>query len=281
MDKTILYRSSTLHYREEGEGFPVLLLHGLAEDSALWEPQIASLRKDYRLIIPDLPGSGRSPLPGGNLSSHPGEPGSFGGTPSIDELADAVKALCDKAGVGQCILIGHSMGGYVTLAFAQKYPDRLRAFGLFHSTAYADSEEKRATRRKTIDFIRKNGSPAFIRQSVPNLLAETTREKHPGIMKELIDRYSSFQPESLVYYLEAMIARPDRTSVLQRFAGPVLFIIGGQDNAVPLEHSLQQCHIPTLSQVYILENAGHMGMLEDPSRSNRFLQSFINFTLHS
>lgn len=268
MDKTIIYRSSPLHYREEGEGFPVLLLHGLAEDSALWEPQIASLRKDYRLIIPDLPGSGLSPLPGGS-------------EPSIDELADAVKALCDKAGVGQCILIGHSMGGYITLAFAQKYPDRLRALGLFHSTAYADSEEKQAARRKSIDFIRKNGSPPFIRQSVPNLLAESTREKHPGIMKELIDRYSGFQPEALIYYLEAMIARPDRTSVLQRFAGPVLFIIGGHDNAVPLEHSLQQCHIPALSQVYILENAGHMGMLEDPSRSNRFLQSFINFTLHS
>jgi pimeloyl-ACP methyl ester carboxylesterase len=269
VDRTIVYKSSVLHYREEGEGFPVLLLHGLAEDGALWDTQMTFLRKDYRLIIPDLPGSGRSPLPGAY------------GEPSIDELADAVKTLCDKAGVGQCILIGHSMGGYVALAFAQKYPDRLRALGLFHSTAYPDSEEKKASRRNTIDFIRKNGSSAFIRQSIPNLFSENSREKHPALIKGLIDRYSGFRPEALIYYQEAMIARPDRTSVLRQFAGPVLFIIGGQDNAVSLDHSLRQCHIPALSQIYILENTGHMGMLEDASRSNRFLQSFINFTLHS
>jgi pimeloyl-ACP methyl ester carboxylesterase len=267
VDKTIVYKSQNIYYREEGEGFPVLLIHGLGEDSALWDEQIACLGKEYRLIVPDLPGSGRSPL--------------MSGAPSIDELADAVKALCDKAGVGQCILIGHSMGGYIALAFAEKYPDRLRAFGLFHSTAYADSEEKIATRRKTIDFIRKNGSPAFMRQSVPNLLAESTRQKSPAILNGLIDRYSGFQPESLIYYQEAMIGRPDRVSVLQHFAGPVLFIIGGQDKSVALEHSLQQCHIPVLSHIHILENAGHMGMLEDSPRSNRILQTFINFTFHS
>jgi pimeloyl-ACP methyl ester carboxylesterase len=100
-------------------------------------------------------------------------------------------------------------------------------------------------------------------------------------MNELIDRYSGFQPESLIYYLEAMIRRPDRVSVLQHFTGPVLFIIGEQDKAVPLEHSLRQCHIPALSQVSILENAGHMGMLEDGQRSNRILQIFINFILYS
>jgi pimeloyl-ACP methyl ester carboxylesterase len=275
VDKTLVYQSSTIHYREEGEGFPVLLLHGLAEDNALWDAQVASLRKDYRLIIPDLPGSGLSPLPG-NTSSLPGN-----GSPSIDDLADAIKALCDKAGVGQCILIGHSMGGYVTLAFAQKYPDRLRGIGLFHSTAYADSEEKKAVRRKTIDFIRKNGSAAFIRQFTPSLLSDNTREKHPEILQGWIDRYSGFQPEALIYYHEAMISRPDRVSVLRDFAGPVLFIIGAHDNAVPMEHALQQCHVPSLSQVYILENTGHMGMLEEPSRSNRILQTFINFTLHA
>jgi pimeloyl-ACP methyl ester carboxylesterase len=267
VDKSIVYKSLGIHYREEGEGFPVLLIHGMGEDSAIWDAQINSLGKDYRLIVPDLPGSGKSPL--------------LSGEPSIGELADAVKVLCDKAGVGQCILIGHSMGGYIALAFAEKYPERLRAFGLFHSTAYADSEEKVVIRQKAIDFIQKNGSPAYMRQSVPNLLAESTRQGRPAILNGLIDRYSGFQPESLIYYQEAMIRRPDRVLVLQHFTGPVLFVIGGQDKSVPTEHSLQQCHIPLLSHVHILENAGHMGMLEDSQRSNRILQTFINFTLHS
>jgi pimeloyl-ACP methyl ester carboxylesterase len=266
VDKVIVYKSLNIYYREEGEGFPVVLLHGLGEDKAIWDAQTACLGKDYRVIVPDLPGSGQSPL--------------LAGDASIDELAGAVKAVCDKAGVGQCILIGHSMGGYIALAFAEKYPERLRAFGLFHSTAYADSDEKKAARRKMIDFIRKNGSPAFLRQSVPNLLADSTLSQHPEILNGLIDRYSGFQPESLIYYQEAMIGRPDRVGVLQHFAGPVLFVIGQQDKAVPIEHSLQQCHVPVLSQVHILENSGHMGMLEDSTRSNRILQTFINFTLH-
>jgi pimeloyl-ACP methyl ester carboxylesterase len=267
LDKTILYKSLTIHYREEGEGFPVLLIHGMAEDSALWDTQTDHLANDYRLIVPDLPGSGQSSL--------------IPGLPSVDELADAVRAICDQAGVGQCIMIGHSLGGYITLAFAEKYPGRLRAFGLFHSTAYADSDEKKLNRRKMIDFIRKNGSPAFVRQSFPNLLADGTRKDRPAILNGLIDRYSGFQPESLVYYQEAMIRRPDRVTVLQNFTGPVLFVIGEQDKTVPPEHSLQQCHIPVISHVHILEKAAHMGMLEDGVRSSRVLRSFINFTLHS
>jgi pimeloyl-ACP methyl ester carboxylesterase len=219
------------------------------------------------MIVPDLPGSGRSSL-------LPGEP-------SVDAMADAMLELCDHAGIGQCIMIGHSMGGYTALAFAEKYPGRLKAFSLFHSTTYADSEERVTVRKKMIEFIEKNGSPAYIRQSIPNLLAESTRKDRPGILDGLIARYSDFKPESLIYYQEAMIRRPDRTTVLRQFAGPVHFVIGSQDITVPPEHSLQQCHIPALSQVDIIEGSAHMAMLEDSDRTNKALTSFITFTLQT
>jgi pimeloyl-ACP methyl ester carboxylesterase len=281
MDKTVLHRSSTVFYRTEGPGntslptranlsaptrdteaaIPLLLLHGFAEDGTIWNGQVEYLKKNHPILVPDLPGSGRSSL--------------LSGPTSMEELADAIKAVLDAEGVGQAVLIGHSMGGYIALAFAAKYPERLRACGLFHSTAYPDTEEKKAARRKGIDFIRKSGSAPFIRQSIPNLFSETSRKEHPRMVAGLVNRYSDFNPDSLIHYYEAMIGRPDRTASLIRSAGPVLFIIGEQDSAIPIGSVLPQTHLPSSSDIHILGNAGHMGMLEDSQRSNIILEKFL------
>jgi pimeloyl-ACP methyl ester carboxylesterase len=241
-----------------------MLLHGFAEDGTIWDQLTVSLKDNFRLIIPDLPGCGKSPLPAIPEADT-----------TLDDLADPIIALLDEEGIQQAILIGHSMGGYITLAVAEKYPDRLKAFGLFHSTAYADSDEKVTGRRKSIEFIRKNGAPAFIRQSTPNLFAESTRKERPELINSLIDRYVSFDPDTLIHYQQAMISRPGRTHVLQQFTGPVLFILGEQDALIPLQSGLQQTHMPRLSHIHILENAGHMGMLENSDGSRRILHDFL------
>ena len=172
-------------------------------------------------------------------------------------------------------MVGHSMGGYITLAFAEKYPENLSAFGLFHSTAYADSEEKKTIRKKSIDFIIKNGAAEFIKQYTPNLFSDHTKRDHPEMVEEFIRMYDNFNPSSLVSYYEAMMQRSDRSNVLRNFGGPILFIIGENDNAVPFEHSLQQSHIPELSYIHILKNAGHMGMWEASDEANNYLTAFI------
>ncbi len=241
---------------------PLVLLHGFAEDSAIWETQVDYLKETRPLIVVDLPGSGGST----SLSENT----------SMESLAEAVKTILDNENILECIIVGHSMGGYVTLAVAEKYPDRLKAFGLFHSTAYADTEEKKAARRKGIDFIRRNGTASFIKQSTPNLFSETSRTEHPQWIATLIDRYAGFDPDSLISYYEAMIRRPDRTHVLQQFPRPVLFIIGGQDNTIPLQISLQQSHMPACSYIHILEKAGHMGMMEESIRASRLLEEMLN-----
>lgn len=252
-----------LFYRDKGAGAPTLLLHGFAEDGTVWDNQAGTLSTACRLIIPDLPGSGRSPA----LT-----------TPvSIEALATTIKDLLDKLKIDQCTLIGHSMGGYITLAFAALYPERLNAFGLFHSTAYPDSEEKKATRRKAIDFIRTNGAAPFIRQSTPNLFSIHTREHQPELIETTIAKYSGFAPGSLIAYYEAMIARPDRTDVLRQFTLPVLFIIGQDDNVIPVQQTLQQSWLPSISHLHILKNAGHQAMLENPEKSTQLLREFINF----
>ena len=263
MDKTITYDGGTLYYRDEGSGEPLLLVHGFAEDGAIWDKVSAGLRSACRLLIPDLPGSGRSSLPANAMS--------------MESIAAALKNLLDQEGIDRCVLIGHSMGGYITLAFSELYPERVKAFGFFNSTAYADSEEKKAGRQKSIAFIRQHGAAPFIRQSTPNLFAPETQERRPELIEEMIQRYSGFSPESLCVYLEAMMQRPDRLSVLERFDGPILFIVGEKDQVIPLEQSLRQCHLPRVSLVHILPTSGHMGMLEDAEAASRIIQSFLNF----
>ena len=275
MDKTIVGKGHSVFYRDEGSGIPVLLVHGFAEDGAVWEMVAArlatglaaGLASGCRLLIPDLPGSGQSPLPPHGLS--------------MESLAETLKDLLDREGIDRCVLIGHSMGGYINLAFIEQYPERVLAFGFFHSTAYADTAEKKANRRKSIAFIQEHGAALYIRQSTPNLFAPETRQLNPGIIEDMIRRYSGFAPESLIAYLEAMMKRPDRISVLEQFPGATLFIIGEKDPIVPLEQSLRQAAIPRLCHVHMLSTAGHMGMLEDAPGGSHAIQSFLNFIIHS
>lgn len=280
MDKTVRVAGGDLFYHDLGVGIPVMLIHGFAEDGAVWGEVAKRLSTMCRVLVPDLPGSGRSAL------SDNGQPASSadGGRThrpaaavTMESLAAALKGLLDLLEIDECVLIGHSMGGYISLAFAERYPERVKAFGFFHSTAYADSEEKKANRRKSIEFIQEHGAAPYIRQSTPNLFAASTREKRPALVEEMIRQYQAFPAASLVAYLEAMMLRPERLRVLESFPRPILFIIGEQDQVVPPEQSLKQAHLPRIAQVQLLPEAGHMGMLEDAEAGAGMIQQFVNF----
>lgn len=262
--KQFSYEGSPVYYRVEGKGNTVFLVHGFGEKGTVWEEQIAALKDEFRLIIPDLPGTGNS----GKVDDM-----------SMEGLAAVLRALAEEEAPGdKIVVIGHSMGGYITLAFAEAYPQLLSGFGLFHSSALPDSEEKKATRRKAIGFIREHGSAAFFRQSTPNLFAPATREEKPVLIDEFIDELGNFSPEILVSYYEAMMERPDRTDVLKNAACPVLFILGQHDTAVPFEDGLKQVNLPKKSYIHVLRQSGHMGMLEEPEKSNHILKDFLRAT---
>lgn len=261
--KYLLTQHKHIWYRVTGTGKPVVLLHGFAEDSSVWKYQEKELSEKYQLIIPDLPGSGRSEMTDDM---------------SIEGMAECIhQLLCSELGndASSVTIIGHSMGGHITLAFAEKYPTMLGAFGLFHSTAYPDSNEKKIARQRGIEFIRKHGSYAFLQQSTPNLFAEVYRTKNASSINDMIEQYKDFDPTALTTYYEAMIQRPDRTAVLRSFSKPVLFIAGKVDKAVPFEDSMKQCHLPQLSYIHMLENSAHMGMWEETGKTNTALTMFL------
>ncbi|HKP32750.1 MAG TPA: alpha/beta hydrolase [Chitinophagaceae bacterium] len=241
---------------------PVILVHGFGEDRRVWDQQVKHLEKNYKLIVPDLPGSGNEKL----------------ADVSMESMANYLKNILDEQSISSCIMIGHSMGGYVTLAFAEKYPELLSGFGLFHSSAYADSEEKKETRKKAIEFIRKNGTREFLKTSVPNLIAKNTRNREE-LIRKLIDEYAYFEPDALIAYYEAMIARPNRTTVLKEFTKPILMVLGVYDTAVPYEQGKEQVKLLQNPVVHTLKNSAHMGMLEEPAESNAILADYINIVI--
>lgn len=263
--KTISYKNNNLFYRIIGKGNPVVLLHGFGEDGDIWQLQVDLLKDHFQLIIPDIPGSGASPL-----IPNPGT--------GIDEYAEAVKYILDEEAIQSSIMIGHSMGGYITLAFAEKYPAMLQSFGLFHSSAFADTEEKKGARAKSIEFIQNNGAYEFLKTAIPGLFTTEFQEQQAEKVNGLVEQGKKFSTAALVQYYQAMIARPDRTAVLKNFIHPILFILGEFDKAIPLESGLQQCYLPLQSHVHILKKSAHMGMWEETAKANEILFNFLKTT---
>lgn len=250
-----------IYYRSYGSGNPVLLIHGFGEDGTVWHETAKLLAHKHRVIVPHLPGSGKTEL---------------SDDMSIEGMAGSIYQLLQQSdSSNKWVVIGHSMGGYITLALAEKYPQWLAGIGLVHSTAYADTAEKKQVRQRGIEFIRTNGSAAFLKQSIPNLFAPDFRTANGAFVNAFIEQYNYFSEVTLIAYYEAMMVRPDRTEVLKSFAKPVLFIIGKHDNAVPYADSLQQTHLPVLSHIHILQSSAHMGFLEEPVKTNRALASFL------
>jgi pimeloyl-ACP methyl ester carboxylesterase len=269
MNKELFLNGSKIFYRVFGKGKPVMLIHGFGETGEIWNNQIDYLKNDFHLIVPDLPGSG--------LSDRTHDMSMEGMADIVKFIFDTESAMASQA-IEKVTMIGHSMGGYITLAFAEKYPIHLQAFGLFHSTAYADSEEKKAARKKGIEFVKQYGAFEFLKTSVPNLFSPDWKQQKPGALDEFIRSLHNFSAASLVSYYEAMLNRPDRSNLLKTTNLPVLFVIGDYDNAIPVQDTLKQSLLPEKSYIHILHRSGHMGMLEEESKSNDLLKKFISET---
>jgi len=260
VEKIILYQHKKIFYLSIGSGDPVMLVHGFGEDGNVWDKQVEHLKNKYHLIVPDLPGSGRSEM----IDDM-----------SMDGMAEVLHTIIHEENIDKCTVIGHSMGGYITLALVENYWNHINSFGLFHSSAFADTEEKKETRKKGIDFIKQNGAFEFLKAGTPNLFSPNSKLQIPNSIDSFIDSLKDFTPEALISYYEAMISRPDRTSILKNTKNPVLFIAGEHDNAIPLNDVLKQCHLPEKSYFHVLKKSGHMGMMEETENANRILEEFL------
>ncbi|MBC6606218.1 alpha/beta hydrolase [Hymenobacter sp. BT188] len=239
----------------------LIFLHGFAESSAIWAEFTQNYPPEYKIVTPDFPGYGVSKV----------APADY----SMESLAEFVKDELDQAGTQQAILIGHSMGGYVALAFAEKYPARVAGLCLFHSSAQADSEEKKASRDKNISFVERYGVAKFMETFIRPLFADANEEMMMPYRRKLEEIGTATSQASIIGGMRAMRDRPDRTEVLRKATFPVLFVVGKEDAAVPLATSLEQVALPPVSTALFLERVGHVGFFERPEATRRAVMDFV------
>jgi pimeloyl-ACP methyl ester carboxylesterase len=243
-------------FQESGSGSTLLLIHGFPMNSEVWNEFRKPLSKHFHVITIDLPGFGAStPLKEGF---------------TIDDVAESVIEWLKKKKINNCVVVGHSLGGYVALAMARKNSEILAGIGLFHSTAQPDSDEKKVSRLKVVEFIERNGVLAFTSNFIPQLFAD---QEHPAIEKVRSIAIKSAS-DTVKGYTLAMCNRPSSTDVLENFDKPVLFLAGSKDGGIPVESILQQASLCQRPDVQVLEGVAHMGMFEKPDETTAIIIQF-------
>jgi pimeloyl-ACP methyl ester carboxylesterase len=259
------YGIDQLAYFDEGKGDQtILLIHGFGEDHGIWKNQIEFLSNHYRVIAPNLPGVHCKPL-----ALHHSQ------APSIQMYVEVLHDLMQHLNIEQYFIVGHSMGGYIGLSFADYYVNHVQGLLLLHSTAYEDNEAKKTSRMKVAEFIQEWGVSKYLETATPNLFGDTFKKTNPGIIQNVIDSGTDISPEAMIQFVFAMRNRKAMTHLLKQHTIPVWMIVGEADLAVPIQDSLEQIKLLPSSNSLVLENVGHMGMLEATDQVNQFIKKML------
>ncbi len=259
MSQFVDFKDKRIAFTQEGNGPALVLLHGFLENKQMWKRFADFLKEDFQIIAIDLPGFGESDV--------------FGDCHTMDFMAEAVKAVLDQLDIKECVVAGHSMGGYTALAFGENYPEMLKGLCLFHSHASEDPEEVKQNRLRTIDIVNKDRT-GFITHFIPDLFAPDNRAYFAAQIDELKKRAIEHPAQGITAALAGMKERPSRVNFLSQTKAPVLFIAGKQDSRIPLNKVMAQAMLPQHAEMLILGQVGHMGWLEDEYNTIHNLRCF-------
>jgi pimeloyl-ACP methyl ester carboxylesterase len=254
-----------LAYTDEGEGAPVLFIHAFPFDRHLWGAQCDTLRARYRVIAPDLRGFGASPGPAPR---------------SLDEHADDLARLLDALGVARAAVCGLSLGGYVAFALWRRHRDRIAALALADTRATADTPATRERRRHLIELARAEGVLPVADAQVTSSLGATTRRTHPALVHRVRDMMvAASSVGAIVGTLDAMMARPDSTALLGDIDVPTTVIVGDEDAITPVKEMRAMASAIRGAELHVVEQAGHLSCIEQPTTFNDVLGAFLERTL--
>jgi len=254
------YKGSKICFSDEGTGKCLVLVHGFTESLDIWTDFSSVLKEEFRVVCIDLPGHGNSDC--------------IDEIHSMELMAEVIKYVLDQLNITKCAMLGHSMGGYVSLAFADKYPDMLNGLCLFHSTAFADPPEARYNREKTIEYVRHHHT-AFLSAFIPDLFAPASREKFAEAIEKLVESTRNMTSESIIAAQRGMMERPDRSHVLASSTYPVLFMLGKLDSRIPYDQALLQVALPQDAVLLSMGEVGHMGYIEARDKTLYALRVFM------
>jgi len=252
----------TLYYVSQGSGPTLVFLHGFPLDHSMWVTQIRELSPNYRVIVPDLRGFGRSR--------------GVSDTTTMEDFADDLLGLLDHLHVSEpIVLCGLSMGGYISFAFARKAADRLAGLVLCDTKATADSEEAAANRRQLADRVLTEGAVIVAEAMLPKLVALETKESRPQVVDAIRNVMLSSPPKAIAAAQRGMAGRPDVTAELGGISVPTLVIVGDQDVISPAEEMSQIAKAIPGARFVTIPDAGHMTPLENPKAFQAALSTFL------
>ena len=262
VEKFIMAGDVALHVCDSEVGEKcVVLLHGYLENMLVWEEFVPLLYKAVRVVTLDIPGHGISVV---NGEIH-----------TMDYLADTIAAALDKIGVEHATVVGHSMGGYVALAFAERHPERLDGLVLLHSTPYADSDEKKKNRQREISLI-KSGKKELLAHTAPEAgFAVENRNRFRTEIEDLQQTIYLTEDAGIVALLNGMIERKAQSEMLHALGKPILFVLGRKDGYIVPEIAEKMAAEHPEAEVVWLENSGHMGFIEEAKACASALLDFV------
>ena len=261
MKKNLVINNKKIFYSDVGKGKTIVLLHGYLESAEIWNSFAKSLAKKYRVLSFDIPGHGKSEI----ISEYH----------TMEVLSSAISKALKKLEVKKCFMIGHSMGGYITLMFNKLYPEQLSGFSLFHSHPFADTEETKNKRTREINLVKDGKKDLISKVNIPNAFADENLEKFKKKVDSAIQIALNIPAEGIIANLHAMINRPDLSESLANTKLPFLFIVGEKDNYIDINSVVPKVKLPKHSDFCVLKESGHMGFIEEKEKAVLCLEDFL------
>lgn len=264
MLKEITFQNNKIVYSITGKGLPLMLLHGYLMSSQIWKDFKELLAMKYRVIALDLPGHGSS--------------GSFPPVHSMELMAEAAEAVLENENIEKCNIIGHSMGGYVGLAFLEHYPNRIEKIMLLNTHPFEDTDRKIAIRNKIISLLKKAKKELLLGQMLSEMISPSDEEKYKDIRESALDIVSIQSVKSLISTTNGMKLRPDRSLLLREPAVSLKWILSESDQQLNAEELVERARAMSILEPQIIEG-GHMSFLENPYGIFLIVHNFFNETI--
>jgi len=256
--KTITYKNTKVSYTDEGKGTAIVLLHGFLENKTMWDKYVSALSKNHRVITIDLLGHGETEC--------------HGYVHSMEDQADMISAVLISLRIRKIVLVGHSMGGYIALAFAEIYPDYVKGLLLLNSTSRADSDERKINRDRAIKAVKQNYTN-FVRISITNLFSEDNREVLAKEIEKVKLQALKTPLQGIVASLEGMKIRKDREVLLHFAPYPIQLVLGKKDGVLIYEETIDQIEGTKVELTTFPD--GHMSHIENEKELKIVLLEFL------
>jgi len=256
-----LFEGHKIWYNDSGKGSPIMLLHGYLESSDVWNGFEEKLALKFRVISVDLPGHGLSEV--------------FGETHTMELMATVIKELIGSLGLKKVFITGHSLGGYVALAFLELFPEHLFGYCLFHSQPFPDSPEAIEKRMREISIVQAGKKDLMYPDNVTRMFATVNLDRLSAKLKRSKEIASRIPEEGIIAVLNGMMQRPSRLSFMEEGRIPCLWILGTMDSYIPCNAIRKRVKLPPNAKIVVLQNSGHLGFVEEEDKSVGVISEFI------